>query len=164
MFGYLRNGTKFDGGALKSWKIIRKLEKNWNGVRKQTVSNGFYRDDKAVVKIRFQFAAYVDFFKKNPYLRKKQNLPKIDDPKFPGKFWTISEMDILYTSFLSLGVAFTTVVFFLAAIQLYYVIKYVSNERIQTDLYYLILMCPVRLIFSVSYMGGYLHVAVDGNS
>lgn len=33
----------------------------------------------------------------------------------------------------------------LATVQLYYVYKYVSNSRIQADLYYLVLMFPVSI-------------------
>ena len=54
------------------------------------------------------------------------------------------EMDPLYFSFLMLSCGFCLVVIVLAGLQLYYVIKYVSNERIRTDLYYLVLMFPVR--------------------
>ncbi|KIH47765.1 hypothetical protein ANCDUO_22170 [Ancylostoma duodenale] len=65
---------------------------------------------------------------------------------------TSAEIDTLYASFLTLGSLFTVVVVCLAAVQLYYVIKYVSNARIQADLYYLALMFPVTTICNVAGM------------
>ncbi|CAD6192588.1 unnamed protein product [Caenorhabditis auriculariae] len=55
----------------------------------------------------------------------------------------IANMDPLYAIFLSMSCMFVTVVFALACVHLYFVLKYVSNERIQTDLYYLVFMYPI---------------------
>ncbi|VDL76046.1 unnamed protein product [Nippostrongylus brasiliensis] len=65
-----------------------------------------------------------------------------------AKIW-ITEIDSLYVGFLTLASLFTTVVVCLAVVQLYYVYKYVSNCRIQGDLYYLALMFPITTICNV---------------
>ncbi|KAK6025811.1 hypothetical protein OSTOST_08275 [Ostertagia ostertagi] len=67
---------------------------------------------------------------------------------------TAREIDTLYASFLSLSSLFTAVVACLAVLQLYYVYKYVSNTRIQADLYYLVLMFPDLQITTVCNLAG----------
>lgn len=62
------------------------------------------------------------------------------------------EIHTLYAAFLSLSSLFTVVVTCLATVQLYYVYKYVSNSRIQADLYYLVLMFPVTTLCNVAGM------------
>ncbi|KIH43650.1 hypothetical protein ANCDUO_26339 [Ancylostoma duodenale] len=85
-------------------------------------------------------------------IKPHDNFTLDDDRQIPeSRIWikgqlrrnTYAEIDTLYASFLTLGSLFTVVVVCLAAVQLYYVIKYVSNARIQADLYYLALMFPV---------------------
>uniref|UniRef100_A0A1I7X5N1 Organic solute transporter alpha-like protein n=1 Tax=Heterorhabditis bacteriophora TaxID=37862 RepID=A0A1I7X5N1_HETBA len=68
-------------------------------------------------------------------------------------------MDLLYRSFLILSCVFTVIVVLLAVVHLYYVLKYVSNERIQTDLYYLVFMFPVSFeLFLTEYFYFWLYI------
>ncbi|KJH47021.1 organic solute transporter alpha-like protein C01B12.4 family protein [Dictyocaulus viviparus] len=62
------------------------------------------------------------------------------------------EIDALYAAFLTLSSFFTVVVMLLAVVQLYHVVKYVSNTRIQSDLYYLVLMFPITTLCNVTGM------------
>ncbi|KAK6042675.1 hypothetical protein COOONC_19820 [Cooperia oncophora] len=64
----------------------------------------------------------------------------------------ITEIDPFYAIFLSLSSLFTIVVACLAVLQLYYVYKYVSNARIQADLYYLALMFPITTVCNMAGM------------
>ncbi|KAK5979266.1 Organic solute transporter alpha protein 1 [Trichostrongylus colubriformis] len=63
-----------------------------------------------------------------------------------------TEIDTLYAAFLSLSSLFTAVVACLAMLQLYFVYKYVSNSRIQADLYYLVLMFPITTVCNLAGM------------
>ncbi|RCN42959.1 organic solute transporter alpha-like protein C01B12.4 family protein [Ancylostoma caninum] len=85
-------------------------------------------------------------------IKPRDNFTLDDDRQIPESRIWIKEIDTLYASFLTLGSLFTVVVVCLAAVQLYYVIKYVSNARIQADLYYLALMFPVTTICNVAGM------------
>ncbi|CAD5214557.1 unnamed protein product [Bursaphelenchus xylophilus] len=54
-----------------------------------------------------------------------------------------AEMPQNYMIMISLAMWFSVVSIFLGALHLVYVLKYISNEQIQTDLYWIIFMCPV---------------------
>uniref|UniRef100_F1L915 Organic solute transporter alpha-like protein n=1 Tax=Ascaris suum TaxID=6253 RepID=F1L915_ASCSU len=58
----------------------------------------------------------------------------------------ITEMSSPYVVLLSMSTAFTVIVFVLCVFHLYFVFKYISNERVQTDLYWIVLMCPVATL------------------
>ncbi|KAK6732133.1 hypothetical protein RB195_016486 [Necator americanus] len=75
-----------------------------------------------------------------------------EDRQIPESRIWIREIDTFYAAFLVLASLFTIVIIFLTVVQLYYVIKYVSNARIQSDLYYLALMFPVTTICNVAGM------------
>jgi len=49
----------------------------------------------------------------------------------------------LYLSLLCIGCVFTAVVITLGAVHLLYVLLYISNEQIQTDLYWLVFLPPI---------------------
>ncbi|CAI4222698.1 unnamed protein product [Auanema sp. JU1783] len=55
----------------------------------------------------------------------------------------LKEIDSVYLTFLVLSTLFTVTVILLGTLHLYYVLRYVSNDRIQTDLYYLVFMFPI---------------------
>ncbi|PAV90903.1 hypothetical protein WR25_24207 [Diploscapter pachys] len=71
------------------------------------------------------------------------------DRKIPSAQIWLHQMDPLYWWFLIIACLFTVIVLVLAVVHLYYVLKYVSNERIQTDLYYLVFMYPVTTLCGV---------------
>ncbi|KAI6226256.1 Organic solute transporter alpha-like protein 1 [Aphelenchoides fujianensis] len=52
-------------------------------------------------------------------------------------------MEAQYMIFICLGIGFSIVSIVLAAVHLLYVLRYISNEQIQTDLYWLVFMAPV---------------------
>ncbi|VDM43144.1 unnamed protein product [Toxocara canis] len=58
----------------------------------------------------------------------------------------ITEMSAPYVALLSMSTAFTLIVFALSVFHLYFVFKYISNERVQTDLYWIVLMCPIATL------------------
>ncbi|PIO73408.1 hypothetical protein TELCIR_04623 [Teladorsagia circumcincta] len=86
------------------------------------------------------------------FIKRHENRTAEEDREIPeSKVW-IQEIDTLYASFLSLSSLFTAVVACLAVLQLYHVYKYVSNTRIQADLYYLVLMFPITTVCNMAGM------------
>ncbi|KAF8362123.1 osta-1, partial [Pristionchus pacificus] len=61
----------------------------------------------------------------------------------------IEKMDHFYVAFLLLSCLFTTLVVTLSLLHLYHVLRFISNERIQADLYYLVFMFPVTALCGV---------------
>ena len=64
------------------------------------------------------------------------------------RMW-IDHIQAYYILFLALGVFFTLITITLAAVHLYFVYRYISHESIQSDLYWLVYMCPVSWLFSL---------------
>ncbi|KAE9419525.1 hypothetical protein Angca_006629, partial [Angiostrongylus cantonensis] len=85
-------------------------------------------------------------------LKPFENYTSEDDRQIPESRVWIRDIDTLYAAFLTLSSIFTTIVVFLAIVQLYHVFKYVSDSRIQADLYYLVLMFPITTICNVAGM------------
>ncbi|VDP40056.1 unnamed protein product [Heligmosomoides polygyrus] len=85
-------------------------------------------------------------------IRTHDNNTYDEDREIPESRIWMREIHTLYAAFLSLSSLFTVVVTCLATVQLYYVYKYVSNSRIQADLYYLVLMFPVTTLCNVAGM------------
>ncbi|CAD5209372.1 unnamed protein product [Bursaphelenchus okinawaensis] len=54
-----------------------------------------------------------------------------------------AEMPKSYMMMISMGICFSIISMLLGVVHLFYVLKYISNEQIQTDLYWIIFMCPV---------------------
>uniref|UniRef100_A0A7I4Y5I2 Organic solute transporter alpha-like protein n=1 Tax=Haemonchus contortus TaxID=6289 RepID=A0A7I4Y5I2_HAECO len=86
------------------------------------------------------------------FIKKHENRTVEEDREIPeSKVW-IQELDTLYAVFLFLSLIFTAVVACLSVVQLYYVYKYVSDSRIQADLYYLVLMFPITTVCNMAGM------------
>jgi len=64
------------------------------------------------------------------------------------EIWLLN-LELPYTITLCMSTICAIIVFALAILHLYFIIRYVSNDRIQTDLYYIALMCPVTTICGV---------------
>ncbi|VDK46198.1 unnamed protein product [Cylicostephanus goldi] len=85
-------------------------------------------------------------------LKTNENFTYDEDQRIPEVRVWLKEIDTLYATFLTFATIFTVIVWLLAAVQLYHIIRYVSNARIQTDLYYLALMFPVTTICNMAGM------------
>ncbi|CAB3405093.1 unnamed protein product [Caenorhabditis bovis] len=76
----------------------------------------------------------------------KQIIPhngSIPEKPIPSASEWLTHMSSVHVTVLMMACAFVTVTWVLAFFHLYFVIKYVSNERIRTDLYSLIFMYPL---------------------
>ncbi|CAJ0608072.1 unnamed protein product [Cylicocyclus nassatus] len=85
-------------------------------------------------------------------LKPHENFTYDEDQRIPEVRVWLKEIDTLYATFLTFATIFTVIVWLLAAVQLYHIIRYVSNARIQTDLYYLALMFPVTTVCNMAGM------------
>ncbi|EYC44805.1 hypothetical protein Y032_0449g1667 [Ancylostoma ceylanicum] len=72
-----------------------------------------------------------------------------DHPKLPEVRIWMQGIDSLSAAVLALASMFTVFTILLAVIQLYHVMRYISNPRLQTDFYYLVFMFPVAAICNV---------------
>ncbi|CAI5440801.1 unnamed protein product [Caenorhabditis angaria] len=71
------------------------------------------------------------------------------EPPIPSASEWLANMSVMHVWCLSMSSIFVVITFSLAFVQLYFVMKYVSNERIRNDLYSLILMYPITTFCSV---------------
>ncbi|CAJ0584125.1 unnamed protein product, partial [Mesorhabditis spiculigera] len=76
-------------------------------------------------------------------LRGKQSSYEINDTELPTVKQWFDEMDLYYEGFIVFSTVCTALVIVISFLHLYYVLRYISNEHIQTDLYYLVFMFPV---------------------
>ncbi|EGT52793.1 hypothetical protein CAEBREN_31090 [Caenorhabditis brenneri] len=65
---------------------------------------------------------------------------------FQLMFQRTSDMSVMHVSCLTIACVFVFITFILSFFHLYFVLKYVSNERIRNDMYALIFMFPVSLL------------------
>jgi hypothetical protein len=52
-------------------------------------------------------------------------------------------METHYLILICLSMSFSIISIILGCVHLIYVLRYISNEQIRTDLYWIVLMCPV---------------------
>lgn len=62
---------------------------------------------------------------------------------FKITIFSILEMEIHYLVLICLSVTCSFISIALGCVHLLYVLKYISNEQIQSDLYWIVFMCPV---------------------
>ncbi|KAE9548905.1 hypothetical protein FO519_007887 [Halicephalobus sp. NKZ332] len=63
--------------------------------------------------------------------------------------WWMSNIQAFYVVCIAVGIFFTLTCITLAAVHLYFVYNYISVELVQTDMYWLVFMCPIIAICGV---------------
>ncbi|CAJ0608053.1 unnamed protein product [Cylicocyclus nassatus] len=75
-----------------------------------------------------------------------------DDLPLPETQIWLQGIDPFYAALLALAFLFTLLTVLLSLVQLYYIVKYISNHRIQTNFYFLVFMFPIAAVCNVSGM------------
>uniref|UniRef100_A0A8R1HJM7 Bestrophin homolog n=1 Tax=Caenorhabditis japonica TaxID=281687 RepID=A0A8R1HJM7_CAEJA len=73
----------------------------------------------------------------------------LPEPPIPSATYWLANMSVMHVSCLTMACFFVTISFILSFFHLYFVLKYVSNERIRNDMYALVFMFPKMRDFRV---------------
>uniref|UniRef100_A0A1I7TFX3 MARVEL domain-containing protein n=1 Tax=Caenorhabditis tropicalis TaxID=1561998 RepID=A0A1I7TFX3_9PELO len=71
------------------------------------------------------------------------------EPPIPSATDWLANMSVMHVSCLTIACVFVSITFVLSFFHLYFVLKYVSNERIRNDMYALIFMFPITTFASL---------------